>query len=1300
MIHTKNFFSSLLLSVFSIPIKLGQEITQVAGTASLEKAQKKETASLTVAMTQTSGPNPVTTAGQIITYKIIVSNTGTKKIKKVNTTETYPGDGKGTLSPARESISNNNVLDVDETWRYTATYTVTAADISAGSSLVNTISVVTIQVPGPTIATATTGVASPIIPTFAQIGPLCQNSKPPVLPSTSTNGITGIWKPSTISTTTVGIRTYTFTSTVGRRASTTTMNIVVTPQIIPAFTQIGPLCRNSTPPALPTSSNNTSAIIGIWSPATISTATVGIKTYTFTPSAGQCASKTTMNIVVTNTINPTFTQIGPLWQGSTAPALPSTSNNTPAITGTWSPATISTATVGIKTYTFTPSAGQCASKATMNIVVTNTITPTFTQIGPLCQGSVAPILPLSSTNAPAIAGTWSPATISTALAGTTTYTFTPTAGQCASKTTMNIVVTNTITPTFTGTWSPATISTATVGTKTYTFTPSAGQCAMTTTLMVTVNSLPTVSFTTQPGANSSIGVDVTYTTQPGMTNYIWGFPGTAGVDYSITSGGTVGDNTVVLKYLTPGNKIVTINYTSGVCTVTSATSSTATLVTALPVATTTTVTVSDAIYDGIPHGGTAVVTGAGGFTQTLTVIYTGVAPTVYGPTSTAPTNAGTYSVTASFAGNDNYNSSSCTASITIGKMVVGVTADAKTKIYGQLDKDLTYQITSGSLLNGDTFSGSLTRDAGENVGPYAISQGTLTLGSNYAINFTGANLTITPLPVTVTAGAKTKVYGQADPALTFVSSPAVGAVMANGKVISFTGSLSRDGGESVAGSPYAINQGSLANSNYIITYFGANLTITPLPVTVTAEAKSKMYGQNDPILTFVSVPAVGTQLANDEGISFTGSLTRLPGETVAGSPYTISQGSLANSNYTITYAGANLTITKMAIAVEAEVKTKVYGENDPSLTYHIKSGSLAFSDGFTGTLTRVSGENVGGYSIMPGSVALSSNYTITWENAQLTIKPLAVKVFADAQTKDFAQVDPPLTFVSDPAVGTVLDNGQVILFTGKLSRAQGEAVGTYPINLNTLGNSNYSVDYIGANLTIWLPTLEPPMAVIKRQTTGPNPVTAPGQVITYQIVLTNVGGDPLRDVMPTEIYPGTGAGTLSPPTESISNDNVLNVGENWTYTATYTVTAADITAGADLVNTISVVANMTPEPTLATATTPVAGTKSLTSKRANLMGSGAADVKPVLQGEFGLKAYPNPFTDHLYFELQWNKDAKARIEIFNINGTKVATIFSGDVGAEQASCFDYAPENISSGILIYRLVIYGQIIFTGKVVHK
>src|SRR6185295_18355026 len=106
----------------------------------------------------------------------------------------------------------------------------------------------------------------------------------------------------------------------------------------------------------------------------------------------------------------------------------------------------------------------------------------------------------------------------------------------------------------------------------------------------------------------------------------------------------------------------------------------------------------------------------------------------------------------------------------------------------------------------------------------------------------------------------------------------------------------RAAGETVAGSPYAISQGSVDNSNYAISYTGANLTITPLAVSITADAKTKTYGDIDPALTFVSSPAVGSALANGDLISFTGSLTRAPGETVLGSPYAISQGSVDNSN--------------------------------------------------------------------------------------------------------------------------------------------------------------------------------------------------------------------------------------------------------------------------------------------------------------------------------------------------------------------------------------------------------------------
>src|SRR5450756_847700 len=356
-----------------------------------------------------------------------------------------------------------------------------------------------------TTATMDVVITNQITPAFTQIGPLCQNSAAPSLPATSTNGINGTWRPATINTTAVGTTTYTFTATAGQCATTATMDVVITNQITPAFTQIGPLCQNSAAPSLPATSTN--GINGTWSPATINTTAVGTTTYTFTATAGQCATTATMDVVITNQITPAFTQIGPLCQNSAAPSLPATSTN--GINGTWSPATINTTAVGTTTYTFTATAGQCATTATMDVVITNQITPAFTQIGPLCQNSAAPSLPATSTNG--INGTWSPATINTTAVGTTTYTFTATAGQCATTATMDVVITNQITPAFTqigplcqnsaapslpatstnginGTWSPATINTTAVGTTTYTFTATAGQCATTATLTITVNS--------------------------------------------------------------------------------------------------------------------------------------------------------------------------------------------------------------------------------------------------------------------------------------------------------------------------------------------------------------------------------------------------------------------------------------------------------------------------------------------------------------------------------------------------------------------------------------------------------------------------------------------------------------------------------------------------------------------------------------------------------------------------------------------------------------------------------------------
>ena len=321
-------------------------------------------------------------------------------------------------------------------------------------------------------------------------------------------------------------------------------------------------------------------------------------------------------------------------------------------------------------------------------------------------------------------------------------------------------------------------------------------------------------------------------------------------------------------------------------------------------------------------------------------------------------NAGTVTIRASQAANGIYGSSSKDITLTIGKKPLTVTAEAKSKVYGSSDPTLTYTAT---LEGADLLTGSLSRAAGTDVGTYAISS-TLS-NSNYDITFVPANLTITKKALTVTAEAKSKVYGAADPSLTYT------ATLEGADVL--TGSLSRAAGTDVGS--YAISS-TLSNSNYDITFVPANLTITQKALTVTAEAKSKIYGSSDPTLTYT---------ATLEGADvLTGSLSRAAGTDVG--TYAISS-TLSNSNYDITFVPTNLSITKRAITITADEKSKVSGENDPEFTYQISSGSLVSGDTFSGKLTRNSGDSVGIYDILIGDLTLGGNYDLSFVSNRFNV---------------------------------------------------------------------------------------------------------------------------------------------------------------------------------------------------------------------------------------------------------------------------------------------------------------------------
>ncbi|MGJ1452847.1 MBG domain-containing protein, partial [Sphingobacterium spiritivorum] len=404
--------------------------------------------------------------------------------------------------------------------------------------------------------------------------------------------------------------------------------------------------------------------------------------------------------------------------------------------------------------------------------------------------------------------------------------------------------------------------------------------------------------------------------------------------------------------------------------------------------------------------------------------------------------AGTATITASQPGDSNHTAAvPVSFTVNVQQKALTITANNFNKVYDGQVYTTGNGVAYHGFVNGENeqhLQGSLsyagTAIGAKNVGSYFITPGGYT-SANYAITYQDGSLTISKANLTVTADAKTKIYGTADPALTYK----VTGMVNNDAATVVTGTLKRAAGENVG--TYAISNNDLAASNYTITYVGADLTITKANLTVTADAKTKVYGTADPALTY----KVTGMVNNDAATVVTGTLRRATGENVG--TYTISNNDLAASNYTITYVGANLTITKANLTVTADAKTKVYGTADPSLTYKVTG--MVNNDAatvVTGTLKRATGENVGTYAISNNDLS-ASNYTITYVGANLTITKAAISGI----TLSDASFTYDATAKSILIAGT-LPAGTTVSYTGNNQTA----AGTYTVTANIDGGINYT----------------------------------------------------------------------------------------------------------------------------------------------------------------------------------------------------------------------------------------------------
>ena len=286
---------------------------------------------------------------------------------------------------------------------------------------------------------------------------------------------------------------------------------------------------------------------------------------------------------------------------------------------------------------------------------------------------------------------------------------------------------------------------------------------------------------------------------------------------------TPGDTT---NYITGSNTVaVTVSKANSVVSVTGTTSFT---------------------YNGLGQGpASASVTGSSG---AVSYSYSG---TGYGPSASAPTNAGSYTVTATVAADNNYNSASSSgAAFTINTRAASVTADAKTKTYGNVNPVLT-AVTNGAV-NGDVINVTIATTATQ-YSAVGVSNITVTVGTNpnYNVLATNSTLTIGSRAASVTADAKSKTYGDVNPALTATEAGTV-----NGDLLSYT--LATDAAQysSVGVSNITVTLGS--NPNYSVLTTNSTLTINPAATFVGATSTKNPSGYKDTVSYIATLPTNAT----------------------------------------------------------------------------------------------------------------------------------------------------------------------------------------------------------------------------------------------------------------------------------------------------------------------------------------------------------------------------------------------------------------------------------------------------------
>ncbi len=469
-------------------------------------------------------------------------------------------------------------------------------------------------------------------------------------------------------------------------------------------------------------------------------------------------------------------------------------------------------------------------------------------------------------------------------------------------------------------------------------------------------------------------------------------------------------------------------------------------------------------YDGLAYSGGNGVNYTGFKAGDTPASLTGTL--VYGGNSQGAINVGNYTIIPSGQSSPNYTITYVNGSLAVTPAPLGIAANSATRLYGDANPAFSATYTgfqgtdSAASLTG-TLALTTPAVTTSSVGNYAIIPSGQS-SANYTISYVNGALGVTPAPLGIAANSTSKIYGDT---LSFTGTEFSSTGLKNGETIGSV-SLASAGAVStagVAGGPYAITAstasgGTFNAGNYTISYVDGALGVTPAPLDIAANSATRLYGDANPAFSATYTGFQGT----DSATSLIGTLAlTTPAVTTSSvGNYTITPSGQSSANYTISYVNGTMAVTARPISVTANAgQTKIYGGADPALAYSISAGNLVNGDILV--LTRLAGENVGGYAI---SLTPDINYSVTYTGANFYITPATLTVAANPQSKVYGTTDPALTY---SASGFQFSDNAGSVLNGALSRATGQNVGNYAIGQNTLAaNANYTIAYTGNNLAI------------------------------------------------------------------------------------------------------------------------------------------------------------------------------------------------------------------------------------------